>query len=127
MSRSTTTNNKREEILREIIAELDQRKGVKGWAVVSQEGLIIEHKMPRGVNPHLLAGNAAALAHSAQVVIMQTESGRMNSLLLEGENNLIIMVGGERQLIFLVMTEHEAELAPLAEFLAGAANRFHST
>jgi predicted regulator of Ras-like GTPase activity (Roadblock/LC7/MglB family) len=124
MSRSTTTDNKREAILREIISELENQKGVKGWAVISQEGLIIDHKMPVSVNPHLLAGNAAALAHSAQVVVHQTESGNMNAMVLEGDKNLVMVVGGEKQLIFLVLAEHETNLPPLAEFLSRSAARF---
>ncbi|MFX1317877.1 MAG: roadblock/LC7 domain-containing protein [Promethearchaeota archaeon] len=126
MARTTVHDANHEEILREIIAELDQRRGIKGWAIISQEGLLIEHRMPAGINPHLLAGNAAALAHSAHVVIGQTESGPMNRVILDGERHFLILVGGENQLIFLVMVEHKTDLKPLGEFLATAANRFQS-
>lgn len=124
MSRSTTTNDQREELLREIISELERQEGVIGWAVISQEGLIIEHKTPVDVNPHLLAGNAAALAHSAQVIVNQTESGPLNVMVMEGEKNLVMLVGGDKQLIFLVMAEHNTDLPPLAAFLTTAATRF---
>lgn len=126
MARSTVHDANHEEILREIIAELEQRSGIKGWAIISQEGLLIEHRMPASVNPHLLAGNAAALAHSAQVVIGQTDSGPMNQILLDGERHFIILVGGEQQLIFLVMADQKTDLKPLGEFLASAASRFQS-
>lgn len=126
MARTTVHDSNHEEILQEIIAELEQRRGIKGWAIISQEGLLIEHRMPAGINPHLLAGNAAALAHSAQVVIGQTESGPMKHVILDGERHFLILMGGENQLIFLVMAEHKTDLKPLAEFLANAANRFQS-
>ncbi len=126
MARSTVHDANHEEILREIIAELEQRRGIKGWAIISQEGLIIEHRMPANINPHLLAGNAAALAHSAHVVIGQTGSGPMNQILLGGERQFIIMVGGEEQLIFLVMADQKTDLKPLGEFLAAAASRFQA-
>ncbi len=126
MARTTVHDANHEEILQEIIAELEQRRGIKGWAIISQEGLLIEHRMPAGINPHLLAGNAAALAHSAQVVIGQTESGPMNHVILDGERHFLILMGGENQIIFLVMAEHKTDLKPLAEFLANAANRFQS-
>ncbi|MFW9831474.1 MAG: roadblock/LC7 domain-containing protein [Candidatus Thorarchaeota archaeon] len=126
MARTTAHDASHEEILREIIAELEQHSGVKGWAIISQEGLLIEHRMPPSVNPHLLAGNAAALAHSAQVVISQTESGPMNQVFLDGEKNFIILVGGNQQLIFLVMAEHKTDLKPLGEFLATSASRFQA-
>lgn len=126
MSRSTVHDANHAEILREIINELEQQRGVKGWAVISQEGLIIEHRMPPTINPHLLAGNAAALAHSANVVISQTESGVMNKILLDGERYIIMIVGGEEQLIFLVMAERETDMTPLGQFLFDAATKFHS-
>ncbi|MFX1510857.1 MAG: roadblock/LC7 domain-containing protein [Promethearchaeota archaeon] len=126
MARTTVHDANHEEILREIIAELEQHRGVKGWAIISQEGLLIEHRMPPSVNPHLLAGNAAALAHSAQVVIGQTDSGPMNKIILDGERHFLILVGGEEQLIFLVMADEKTDLRPLGEFLAAAASRFQS-
>lgn len=126
MARTTAHDASHEEILRDIIAELEQHSGVKGWAIISQEGLLIDHRMPPGVNPHLLAGNAAALAHSATVVISQTESGPMKQIFLDGEQHFIILVGGEHQLIFLVMAEHKTDLKPLGEYLATAASRFQS-
>ncbi len=126
MARSTSHNENHEAILQDIIAELEQYQGLKGWAIISQEGLLIEHRMPVGVNPHLLAGNAAALAHSAQVVVGQTDSGPMNSVLLDGERNFIIMVGGEQQIIILAMAEQGADLKPLGELLTAAVSRFES-
>ncbi len=126
MARTIVHDANHEEILREIVAELEQHRGIKGWAIISQEGLLIEHRMPPSVNPHLLAGNAAALTHSAQVVVSQTESGPMKSIILDGERNFIIMVGGELQLIFLVMAKQNTDLKPLGEFLASAATRFQN-
>jgi predicted regulator of Ras-like GTPase activity (Roadblock/LC7/MglB family) len=126
MARTTVHDANHEEILREIIAELEQHRGIKGWAIISQEGLLIEHRMPIGINPHLLAGNAAALAHSAQVVIGQTDSGPMNHVILDGERHFLILVGGENQLIFLVMADQKTELKPLGEFLATAVLRFQA-
>jgi predicted regulator of Ras-like GTPase activity (Roadblock/LC7/MglB family) len=126
MARTTVHDANHEEILREIITELEQRRGIKGWAIISQEGLLIEHRMPAGINPHLLAGNAAALAHSAQVVIGQTGSGPMNRVILDGERHFLILMGGESQIIFLVMAEHKTDLKPLSEFLANAASRFQN-
>ena len=126
MARTIVHDANHEEILREVIAELEQHRDVKGWAVISQEGLLIEHRMPSTVNPHLLAGNAAALAHSAQVVISQTDSGPMKTIHLDGERNFIILVGGEFQIIFLVMAKQGTDLQPLGEFLATAANKFQS-
>jgi predicted regulator of Ras-like GTPase activity (Roadblock/LC7/MglB family) len=82
--------------------------------------------MPAGVNPHLLAGNAAALTHSAQVVIEQTESGPMKKVVLDGDRHFLIIVGGEEQLIFLVMADQKTDLKPLGEFLATAARRFQA-
>ncbi|MFX0169752.1 MAG: roadblock/LC7 domain-containing protein [Candidatus Hodarchaeota archaeon] len=126
MARTIVHDKNHEEILREIVAELEQNRQLKGWAIISQEGLLIEHRMPPSVNPHLLAGNVAALAHSAQVVIGQTDSGPMNTVVIDGERKFLILVGGEQQIIFLVMAEHPADLKPLSEFLVDAANRFQS-
>lgn len=126
MSRSTTHDANHEEILREIISELEQHHDLKGWAIISQEGLIIEHRMPPSVNPHLLAGNAAALAHSANVVIDQTDSGNLNNVLLEGERHLIMIIGGEERLIFFVMAGTKTDLKPIGEFLLSALSKFHS-
>ncbi|MDO8056148.1 MAG: roadblock/LC7 domain-containing protein [Candidatus Hermodarchaeota archaeon] len=127
MARTIVHDENHEEILREIVAELEQHRKLKGWAIISQEGLLIEHRMPPTVNPHLLAGNAAALAHSAQVVIGQTDSGPMKTVFLDGEKKFIILIGGEHQIIFLVMAEHPADLKPLSEYLIAAANRFQSS
>jgi predicted regulator of Ras-like GTPase activity (Roadblock/LC7/MglB family) len=126
MARSIVHDANHEEILREIVAELEQQAGVKGWAIVSQEGLLIEHRMPSYVNPHLLAGNAAALSHSAQVVFEQTEAGPLNTIVMDGERYHIIMVGGEQQLIFLVMTDPKTDLKPIGEFLIASARRFQT-
>ena len=126
MARTTVHDANHEEILQEIITELEQHRGIKGWAIISQEGLLIEHRMPAGVNPHLLAGNAAALAHSAQVVIGQTDSGPMNKVVLDGNRHFLILVGGEEQLIFLIMADQKTDLKPLGEFLANAARRFQA-
>ena len=127
MARTIVHDKNHEEILREIVAELEQHRKLKGWAIISQEGLLIEHRMPPTVNPHLLAGNAAALAHSAQVVIGQTDSGPMKNIYLDGEQKFIVLVGGEHQIIFLVMAEHSEDLKPLTEYLIAAANRFQSS
>ena len=126
MARTTVHDENHEEILQEIITELEANRDIKGWAIISQEGLLIEHRMPAGVNPHLLAGNAAALAHSAQVVIGQTESGPMNKVVLDGNRHFLILVGGEEQLIFLIMADQKTDLKPLGEFLATAARRFQA-
>jgi predicted regulator of Ras-like GTPase activity (Roadblock/LC7/MglB family) len=126
MARTIVHDANHEEILREIIAELEQQSGVKGWAIISQEGLLIEHRMPPSVNPHLLAGNAAALCHSAYVVAEQTDAAPLNTIVLDGERYSIIMVGGEKQLIFLVMTEKETDLQPIGEFLTASARRFQA-
>ncbi|MFW9986447.1 MAG: roadblock/LC7 domain-containing protein [Candidatus Odinarchaeota archaeon] len=126
MARTIVHDANHEEILREVVTELEQHSDVKGWAIISQEGLLIEHRMPPTVNPHLLAGNAAALAHSAQVVISQTDSGPMKTIHLDGERNFLILVGGEFQIIFLVMAKQGTDLQPLGEFLAAAANKFQS-
>jgi predicted regulator of Ras-like GTPase activity (Roadblock/LC7/MglB family) len=126
MARTTVHDANHEEILREIISELEQHRDIKGWAIISQEGLLIEHRMPPDVNPHLLAGNAAALAHSAQVVVGQTDSGPMKQVLLDGEQHFLIIVGGEEQLIFLVMADQKTDFKPLGEFLSTAARRFQA-
>jgi len=126
MARTIVHDANHEEILREIVAELEQQPGVKGWAIISQEGLLIEHRMPPSVNPHLLAGNAAALCHSAQVVIEQTEAGPLNTIVLDGERYAIIIVGGEQQIIFLAMAEKETDLQPIGEFLTASARRFQT-
>ncbi|MHA2406627.1 MAG: roadblock/LC7 domain-containing protein [Candidatus Hermodarchaeia archaeon] len=126
MARTTVHDENHEEILREIITELEQHRDIKGWAIISQEGLLIEHRMPADVNPHLLAGNAAALAHSAQVVVGQTDSGPMKQVFLDGEQHFLIIVGGEEQLIFLVMADQKTDFRPLGEFLSTSARRFQS-
>jgi len=126
MSRSAATDDKRADALREIISGIEGQKGVKGWAVVSQEGLIVEHRMPTKVNPHLLAGNAAALAHSAQVVIRQTGAGPMSVMTLEGDRYDLLVIGGDQQLIFLVVAERRADLQPLTRFLTESAGRFYA-
>jgi predicted regulator of Ras-like GTPase activity (Roadblock/LC7/MglB family) len=126
MARSVISDEKRTGILREIIQGLETLPGVNGWAVVSQEGLVIDQKMPASVNPHLLAGNTAALAHSAQVVIAQTGAGPMDTLVLKGKNSVLVIVGGEEELIFLVMTKSNSNLDSLTSYLTDAAKRFHS-
>ncbi len=126
MARSVISDEKRTGILREIIQGLEKLHGVKGWAVVSQEGLVIDQKMPTKVNPHLLAGNTAALAHSAQVVVSQAGAGPMDTLVLKGQGSVLVIVGGEQQLIFLVMTKNSSEIEPLTDYLVDAAKRFHS-
>jgi predicted regulator of Ras-like GTPase activity (Roadblock/LC7/MglB family) len=127
MARSVISDEKRTGVLREIIQGLEELPGVKGWAVVSQEGLVVDQKMPVKVNPHLLAGNTAALAHSAQVVVAQTGAGPMDTMVLQGQKSLLVVVGGEQQLIFLVMTEQKSNLEPVANYLIEAAQRFHSS
>lgn len=126
MARSVISDEKRTGILREIIQGIESLPGVNGWAVVSQEGLVIDQKMPAKVNPHLLAGNTAALAHSAQVVVEQTGAGPMDTIVLRGKNSVLVIVGGEQQLIFLVMTKNSSNLDPLTSYLMDAAKRFHS-
>jgi len=126
MSKSAATDDKRADALREIISGIEGQRGVKGWAVVSQEGLIVEHKMPTKVNPHLLAGNAAALAHSAQVVVRQTGAGPMNVMTLEGDRYDLLVIGGDQQLIFLVVAERRTDLGPLTRFLTESATRFYA-
>lgn len=126
MARSVISDEKRTGILREIIQGLEELPGIKGWAVVSQEGLVIDQKMPAKVNPHLLAGNTAALAHSAQVVVAQTGAGPMDTMVLQGQGSVLVIVGGEQQLIFLVITEKDSSLQPLTSYLVDAAQRFHS-
>jgi predicted regulator of Ras-like GTPase activity (Roadblock/LC7/MglB family) len=126
MSRSAATDDKRADALRDIISGIEGQKGVKGWAVVTQEGLIVEHKMPTRINPHLLAGNAAALAHSAQVVVRQTGAGPLSMMTLEGDRYDLVVVGGDQQLIFLVVAERRTDMRPLTRFLAESASRFYA-
>ncbi len=126
MARSVIFDDKRTGLLREIIQGIEKLPGINGWAVVSQEGLVIDQRMPAKVNPHLLAGNTAALAHSAQVVGAQTGAGPMDTLVLKGQNSVLVIVGGEQQLIFLVMTKNSSDLEPLTSYLTDAAKRFHS-
>ncbi|MFX1561681.1 MAG: roadblock/LC7 domain-containing protein [Promethearchaeota archaeon] len=124
MARTIIANDEHEAILQEIITGLNNLKGIKGWAVVSQEGLVIEQRMPKGINPHLLAGNAAALAHSAQVISMHTGAGSLNTLILDCKKYKIVLVGGNYKLILLTIAEHASDYLQIADFLAASANRF---
>ncbi|MFX1562819.1 MAG: roadblock/LC7 domain-containing protein [Promethearchaeota archaeon] len=126
MARTAITNEEHEVILQEIIEGLNKLKKIKGWAVVSQEGLVIEQQMPKDINPHLLAGNAAALAHSAQVVSSQTGAGSLNTLILDSEKYKVVLVGGNFKIILLVIAEHSSDLQSLAGFLEASANRFQA-
>jgi predicted regulator of Ras-like GTPase activity (Roadblock/LC7/MglB family) len=82
--------------------------------------------MPTRINPHLLAGNAAALAHSAQVVVRQTGAGPLSMMTLEGDRYDLVVVGGDQQLIFLVVAERRTDMRPLTRFLAESASRFYA-
>lgn len=126
MAHTVITNEEHEVILQEIIEGLNKLQGIKGWAVVSQEGLVIEQRMPKGINQHLLAGNAAALSHSAQVVSSQTGAGPLNTLILDSEKHKILLVGGNHKLILLVIAEQSSDLQPIARFLTASANRFQA-
>ena len=122
---SARSDEEREELLREIIAGLEKQRGVKGWAIVSQEGLVVDERIPDGINPYLLAGNTAALAHSAQSLVEQARAGTINTLILETERCVLLLVGGENRLLFLVMVDQDSNVEQLTRYLTEAFQRLH--
>jgi len=123
---SARSDEEREELLREIIKGLEKQRGVKAWAVVSQEGLVVDQRIPDGVNPYLLAGNTAALAHSAQSLVDQARAGAMNTLILETERYILLLTGGGSRLLFLVMADHESDIQELVQYLTEASRHLHT-
>ncbi|WEU39953.1 MAG: roadblock/LC7 domain-containing protein [Candidatus Odinarchaeum yellowstonii] len=96
-----------EEILRELELTTSQ---VEASAVVSVEGLPICSAMPLGVDDGILAAMTATILSVAERAAGELARGKLNRVLVEGEDGYFIISSAGREAILAVLTKSKANL-----------------
>jgi predicted regulator of Ras-like GTPase activity (Roadblock/LC7/MglB family) len=73
-----------------ILNELAQMEGVRGVAVVSTDGLIVEAKLPQDLDPDAVAGMCATSFRNSVTSAKVLGSGKVKHVLIETETDFII-------------------------------------
>lgn len=96
-----------ETVLREI--EVTTRH-IEASVVVSSQGLPICSAMPRGVDDGTVAAMTAAILSMGERATVELARGRLNRILVEGEQGYFILTGAGKNAILAVLTKREANL-----------------
>ena len=76
--------------MEEIVNELAKMEGVRGTAIVSNDGLIIMQALPPELDPDAVAGMCATSFRNGVTTAKVLGSGKVKYLLIETETDFII-------------------------------------
>ena len=120
------TNNKQKDNsqrLKEILDELTMRNpNVLSALVVSDDGLNVASGIPHHEDDEL-ALTASDLVDIAKKFSKRLEQGRLNRILLEGEQRTTVVMNAGKRTVLVVLTPADEKLGLLGLSMRQAANR----
>jgi predicted regulator of Ras-like GTPase activity (Roadblock/LC7/MglB family) len=76
--------------MEEILRDLNKIEGIKGVAIVSNDGLIVNSLLPLLIDPDAVGGMCASSFRNAVTTAKVLEAGRIKNMIIETETDFII-------------------------------------
>ena len=76
--------------MEEILRELNKIEGIKGVAIVSNEGLIVNSFLPSSIDPDAVGGMCASSFRNSATTAKVLEAGEIKNMILETDSDFII-------------------------------------
>jgi hypothetical protein len=83
---------------------------IEACAVVSEDGLIIASSLPRGFEEAQIAAMSAALLSIGSRTALELGRGRIQQLMVRGEEGYVVLMHGGPNAVLLAMARKEAKL-----------------
>ncbi|MEM1658644.1 MAG: roadblock/LC7 domain-containing protein [Candidatus Jordarchaeales archaeon] len=84
--------------------------GIEASAIVSTEGLPIVSAMPQEIDEAVVAAMASAILSVSEKVSAELVRGRLQQVLLQGENGYVIIKGAGESALLTVLARNNANL-----------------
>ena len=99
--------------LREVIQNLSEREGVDAVAVVSGDGLIIDHAARPGLDPDAVAAVVPTLAQAARNVGRAASSGDLSHAVLEFDGPMLVVTALHDDIHLIILAQGGANIGAL--------------
>lgn len=83
---------------------------IEASAVVSEDGLIIASALPQGIQEERVAAMSAAMLSMGTRTSMELHKGKLEQLMVRGDNGYAIIMNAGDHAVLLVLTNKEAKL-----------------
>ncbi|MCS6959858.1 MAG: roadblock/LC7 domain-containing protein [Pseudanabaenaceae cyanobacterium SKYGB_i_bin29] len=83
---------------------------VQGVALVSLDGLTIAAHLPRGMDDERVSAMSAAMLSLSERIGRELQRGKVERILVEGENGFGILTSCTQESVLLVLTDQQARL-----------------
>ena len=99
--------------LRDVIQNLSQRDGVEAVAVVSGDGLIIDHASRAGLDTDSIAALFPSLAQAARSLGQAASGGDLNHAVLEYQGRMLVVAALHEGNHLLILTASDTDIGTL--------------
>ncbi len=76
--------------MEEILRDLNKIEGIKGVAIVSSEGLIVNSFLPSSIDPDAVGGMCASSFRNSATTAKVLEAGKIKNMIIETDSDFII-------------------------------------
>lgn len=83
---------------------------VEACVLISEDGLVIASALPQHIQEMRVAGMSATLLSLGQRAAHELTRGKLQQVLIRGENGYVVMTAGGNGTLLLVLTTREAKL-----------------
>lgn len=83
---------------------------VQGAVLVSPDGLTIAANLPRGMDDERVSAMSAAMLSLSERIGRELQRGKIQRILVDGENGYGILTSCTQEAVLLVLTDHEARM-----------------
>lgn len=126
MTVNTTNSKDNSELLQEILDELTNHNAdILSALVVSDDGLKVASGLPHD-DDDSIALTASDLVDMSEEFSQRLEHGKLNRILLEGEQRTIVIVRAGKRTVLVVSIPTDAKLGLVIHFMRRAADKITS-
>lgn len=108
-----------------ILADLNRVEGILGSLIVSKDGLLIAHALPRDVDPELIGAMAAAIFGTAERSASRLAQGELLQVMAEASGGKLLAIDAGKG-ILAVLTEPNCNLGLIRIEMRDAAEKIKS-
>lgn len=100
----------KEEQLKKLLEDFIDATGIVGAAIVNTEGLMIASRLPRDVDPSMIAAMTASLFGTSQRVANELAVGGLEQAIIEAKKGKIIACTSNSKAIIVALVSQNANI-----------------
>ena len=111
------------DIFEKIVKTLKSDLNVKAVTLLSRDGLMITHTLPKGIDVRLAAPMASALVGTAEKIVEEFHRGEYKTCIVESSRGYTLTVSAGFQYILVVIANRRADLKRITRRMKLASKR----